>query len=59
MAVDGPSSKLEAVFLCGIVLPYTADVLKSAAIPDSASVQTKDWRAFTVTISSGTVYKFV
>lgn len=59
MAVDGPSSKLEAVFLCGIFLPYTAYVLKSAAIPDSASVWTKDWRAFTVKLSSGTVYRFV
>lgn len=47
---------LEAVFLGGIFLPYTADVLNSAAIPDSASMGSKDRRAFTVKISSGTVY---
>lgn len=46
---------LEAVFLGGIFLPYTADVLNSAAIPDSASMGSEDRRAFTVQISSGTV----
>lgn len=48
---------LEAVFLSGTFLPYTAGVLKSAAIPESASMGATGWRAFTVKISSGTLYK--
>jgi len=48
---------LEAVVLGGTFLLYTADMLKSAAVPDSASVGAKGWRASTTKISSGTVYQ--
>lgn len=48
---------LEAVLLGGAFLPYPSSMLKSAAIPDSTSIGSKGWRAFTEKISSRTVCK--